>query len=156
MGPLRMTLSALALMGTLLAASAGRSADLTSPPPAPPPPAVMPGWTFTVIPYAWLPSIKTKVNLPLPGGGSISQTSTMGPGELLSDLRFGFMGAAEADYQRFVLLTDLFYGNLGVNASAAKFGEISRPDGRFLDPDFGQPAARHGARHADLDVGRGL
>ena len=79
-----------------------------------------------------------KANLPLPRGGTVSQSSSLGPGTYLPDLRFGFMGAGEADYGRFAILTDLIYTNIGMNGSVSRFGEIHGPLGNVSVPTSAQ------------------
>jgi hypothetical protein len=139
MGIVRRAIGALAAGATLLAAGWAAAADLPTAKPAPAPaPVAIPGWTFTVTPYLWLPTVNAKVNLPTPGGSTVSQSASLTPGDYLPDLRFGFMGAAEAKYDRFVLLTDLFYSNIGLSGSIAKFGSVSGPAGAVSVPASAQ------------------
>jgi hypothetical protein len=96
---------------------------------------LVPGWSFSVTPYGWLTSVNTKVNTPIPGGGTATTDVSVPFSELLSDLRFGVMLAAEARYDRFFVLTDFIYANVGMNAGAAKLTSINLgPEGRVNIP----------------------
>jgi hypothetical protein len=137
--PLVAFAAAISLCAAITAASA---ADLT---PAPAPSAtqtpyflgqpLVPGWSFSVTPYGWLTSVSSKVNTPIPGGGTATTDVSVPFSELLSDLRFGVMLAAEARYDRFSLLSDFIYANVGMNAGAAKLTSINLgPEGRINIP----------------------
>jgi Transposase DDE domain group 1 len=80
------------------------------------------GWSFNVAPYLWMPTIDTtlKFNLPAAVGGTLTTDSSIGFGDLLSHLNFATMIAADAKYDRFSLLTDFIYMNLGGTSSHAK------------------------------------
>jgi hypothetical protein len=77
------------------------------------------GWTFNVAPYVWMPSLHTTMNLNLPPalGGTVTTDTSVGFGDLLSHLNFTTMVAADAQYDRFSILTDFIYMNLGGTAS---------------------------------------
>lgn len=77
------------------------------------------GWAFDIMPYVWFATINTTVNLNLPPtlGGTVSADSSVGFGELVPHLHFGAMVAADAQYDRFSLLTDIMYLSLGGTAS---------------------------------------
>ena len=94
----------------------------------------MPGWSFSLTPYGWLSSISSKVNTPIPGGGTATTNVFVPVSELLSNLRFGVMLAAEARYDRFSLLTDFIYANVGMNAGAARLTSINPGSGRINIP----------------------
>jgi hypothetical protein len=145
MGCHRFTVCAVAALA-ILAAAPARSADLAAPAPSPVP-AILPGWSFTVTPYFWLAGLSAKVNLATPGGGTISQGLSIDPFTVLSELRFGFMSAAEADYDRFAILTDVIYSNTGAGGSVAKFGQIRNPAGDISFPTSTQ---------LNLGVGTGM
>jgi hypothetical protein len=85
-------------------------------------PANPSGWTFNVAPYLWIAHINSTVNLDLPPalGGTVSASSTIGFGDLVSHLNFGLMVAADAQYDKFSLLTDFMYMNLSATASHIK------------------------------------
>jgi hypothetical protein len=77
------------------------------------------GWTFNIAPYGWFADVNVTSNLPLPPalGGTVTTDSSIGFGNLLSHLNFATMVAADAQYDRFSLLTDFMYLNVGGAAS---------------------------------------
>jgi hypothetical protein len=107
------------VLSGFLAAAGTSGAQAQQPMSAPQPAASPSGWTFNIAPYLWMPSLHTTMNLNLPPalGGTVTSESSVGFGELLSHLNFAAMGAAEAQYDRFSILTDLIYMNLGGTAS---------------------------------------
>ena len=129
----------------LVAAAGGSSVAMAQQPmgPATPPQAGQSGWTFNVAPYLWLPwlNINLSYNLPNGLGGRLPTSLTVGPGEIVNNLRFGAMLAAEARHDRLSVLTDVFYANEGFNANRTKlrsvdfFGSSSQriPPGSVLD-----------------------
>jgi hypothetical protein len=80
------------------------------------------GWSFNVAPYLWMPTVDTTLKFSLPPvvGGTLTTDSSIGFGDLLSHLNFATMVAADARYNRFSLLTDFIYMNLGGTSSHAK------------------------------------
>ena len=97
------------------------------------------GWTFSIAPYLWLPHINTELNFNLPPqlGGRVPTDVTAGPGDYLSKLHFAAMFAAEARYDRFSLLTDFIFMDVGTGSSHIKeldfFGLPAEPISRTLD-----------------------
>jgi hypothetical protein len=84
------------------------------------PAADVPGWTFDVAPYLWIANINTTMNFNLPpalGGGTATTDTSIGFGDLVSHLNFATMVTADAQYERFSLLTDFIYMNLSGTAS---------------------------------------
>jgi hypothetical protein len=86
------------------------------------------GWTFEVAPYLWMPSINANLsfNLPPALGGTVSANPSIGFGDLVSHLNFGAMIAADARYDRFSVLTDFMYMDLG--GTAAQFRSVNFPN----------------------------
>jgi hypothetical protein len=80
------------------------------------------GWTFEVAPYLWIANINSNLsyNLPPALGGTVTAAPSIGFGDLVSNLNFAVMGAADARYDRFSLLTDFMYLNLGGTAAQLK------------------------------------
>lgn len=66
------------------------------------------GWSFSFSPYIWATSIDGTVTGP--GGRDVDFATSFS--DLLKDLNFAFMGAAEIRYDRFGLVTDLAYSTL--------------------------------------------
>jgi hypothetical protein len=95
---------------------------------------LIPGWSFDLTTYGWLSSVRTRINTPTLGGG-VATTDVFVPfGDILSDLRFGVVVAGEARYDRFSVLTDFIYLNLGMNLSRARVGSINPGSGRIDIP----------------------
>ena len=81
-------------------------------------PRAEPGWQFSVTPYAWVPSIDGTLRYQLPGqsGSGSADVSKDGSG-LLEALNFAAMITAEARYQRYSVMTDFIYLDLGGSSS---------------------------------------
>ena len=69
------------------------------------------GWTFTIAPYGWLSGIEGDIGA---GGRTVHVDESFG--DILSNLDIGFMGVAEARYERFGVFTDLVYARLSESA----------------------------------------
>ena len=117
------------LLAALFAAG-GTSNARAQQPVIPAQPASSPsGWTFNVAPYVWLASLNVSTNLNLPpavGGGTVSSTTSLGFGDVVNHINFGVMLAADAQYDRFSVLTDFMYLNLG--GTASQFRSVNFPD----------------------------
>jgi hypothetical protein len=83
------------------------------------------GWTFEVAPYLWMPSIHSTLSFDLPPalGGAVTANPSIGFGDLVSHLNFATMAAADAQYGRFSVLTDLIYMDLG--GTSAQFRSVN-------------------------------
>ena len=118
-----------AVLTCLLAAGAASGAQAQQP-AGPGQPAASPsGWTFNVAPYLWFASLNATTSLNLPpavGGGTVTSTTSVGFGELLSHINFGAMVAADAQYDRFSILTDFMYMNL--SGVASQFKSVNFPN----------------------------
>jgi hypothetical protein len=86
------------------------------------------GWTFDVTPYLWFANINTDLsfNLPPALGGTVTASPSVGFGDLVSHLNFGLMGAADARYNQFSVLTDFLYLNVG--GTPAHFRSVNFPN----------------------------
>ena len=95
------------------------------------------GWTFDVAPYLWFANINTNLsfNLPPALGGTVTASPSVGFGDLVSHLNIGLMGAADARYDRFSVLTDFMYLNLG--GTAASSGRSTSPTIRQFRSEAG-------------------
>ena len=81
-------------------------------------PRAEPGWQFSVTPYAWVPSIDGTLRYQLPTqSGSGSADVSKDGASILEALNFAAMIAAEARYQRYSVLTDFIYLDLGATGS---------------------------------------
>ena len=63
------------------------------------------GWEVMVVPYLWASGMKADISTPQGEGVDIDQSFT----EILSDLKFTFMGALQARHGRFVTINDLIF-----------------------------------------------
>jgi len=98
-------------------------------------PDAPPGLTIQLTPYIWLPNIDATMHLPVPGGGSATTAISVGPGEYIPKLNFAAALVGEVRYDRFSLLTDIMYMNLGVstaNIRSFDLGVTSVPVDRAL------------------------
>jgi hypothetical protein len=106
---------AIAVVFILLGAGATAPARAQQPVALGQPAAGAPGWSFNVAPYLWIASVNANLNFTLPPalGGSVSANPSIGFGDVISNLNFAAMATAEARYDRFSLVTDFLYLNLG-------------------------------------------
>jgi hypothetical protein len=114
---------------TMLLVAGGTSGAQAQQPMGPgQPQAGAPGWSFDVAPYLWFASIHSSYSFDLPPalGGTVSANPSIGFGDLVSHLNFGVMGAADARYDRFSVLTDFLYLNVG--GTPAQFRSVNFPD----------------------------
>lgn len=76
------------------------------------------GWQFSLTPYAWVPSIDGTLRYQLPAqAGAGSADVAKDSFSVLEALNFAAMIAAEARYQRYSVLTDFIYMDLGGSSS---------------------------------------
>ncbi len=87
------------ISATLLAAVLGPAAARAT--------EALEGWTFAVSPYAWLPGLSTSVGTPQ---GTVDVD--MSTSDVVSDLNFAFMGAAEARKGKWGLIADFIYSDI--------------------------------------------
>src|SRR5215470_18212368 len=120
-GAVRKTLISLV---TLLATSAGAfAADMPTKAPIAPAPAI-PGWTFSLTPYAWAVSLNGSLTVK-------GRTADVNVGffdilrhtQFPQDL-FELAALGEARYDRFALLTDIVYLKAGLGASITRSRSI--------------------------------
>jgi hypothetical protein len=94
----------------------------------------LPGWSFAVTPYAWLPTISTKFSSTGPRGATVSTDISAGIGDYLSELNFALMVGGEARYDRFSIMTDLVYTNASITTSHSHFGSVNLGPGPIFIP----------------------
>jgi opacity protein-like surface antigen len=92
---------------------------------APPIPGPTAGWTFSLVPYAWLPTISSRYSYTGPRGTSVTNTISAGIGDYISELNFGLMVGGEARYDRFTIMTDLVYANASITTSNSHFSSVN-------------------------------
>jgi hypothetical protein len=76
-------------------------------------------WTFSVMPYLWLPGMEGTLHYGAPAGG-VSPVVSIDAGTLLSDLDMAFLISGEARKGRWLIATDVAYLDLGSNTSKVK------------------------------------
>ena len=95
---------------------------------------LIPGWTLSFAPYAWAPTITGKINAPVPGGGVATTDINMPLSDYFHDIRFVAVLAGQARYDRFSIMTDFLYLNLGMSVGAAHLSSVSLASGRIEIP----------------------
>jgi hypothetical protein len=122
MSSARWTLRA-ALAGAVLGAAALSAGDAAAQQTRPP---SQPGWTFNVAPYLWVPAVDATLRYSVPPetGAARSTDISVDQSKLLDALDFAAMIAAEARYDRFTLVTDLIYLDLGSSSSRVKSVDV--------------------------------
>ena len=83
------------------------------------------GWTFSITPYAWLPTVSTTYSYIAPRAGSVTNTISAGIGDYISDLNFALFLGGEARYDRFTIMTDLVYANASITTSNSHFSSVN-------------------------------
>jgi hypothetical protein len=106
---------------------------------------LIPGWSLSFAPYVWAPSINAKINTPTLGGGVATTDISVPFTDYVHDIRFGAVLAGQARYDRFSILTDFLYLNLGLSKDAAHLSSVSvGPAGRIDIPTQLQASASVG------------
>ena len=77
-------------------------------------------------PYVWMPSIKGDVAIPKSDEEAEVDQSF---GDILSALKFAFMGTLDAEYRRFIMHTDLIY--LSIGADVERVDSLVFNEGEF-------------------------
>jgi len=122
---------------------------------SPKPQAVDPDeWRFTFTPYLWVAGISGDVGI-----GSASVNVDAGITDSNVKLNFGFMSTFSARKNRFVILTDLQYSNLGSeHATPGPLFSTARADFKtfVLDPEVGYRLVDNPEKNASIDVLGGI
>ncbi|HMA88765.1 MAG TPA: hypothetical protein VKP89_08480 [Burkholderiales bacterium] len=69
-------------------------------------------WTYSIMPYLWLPSVDGKLNYAPPGAGGNSPNVSVDASTLLDNLAFAAMVNGEARKSRWLIATDVIYLDL--------------------------------------------
>jgi opacity protein-like surface antigen len=77
-------------------------------------------WTFSVMPYFWLPSVDGELNYGRPSAGGASANVSVDADTLLDNLDFAFMVAGEARKGRWLIGTDVIYLDFSKADSAVR------------------------------------
>lgn len=78
------------------------------------------GWKFSLMPYVWLPTIKTDLNFGPVAASHLESEISLAPNEWLRDLKMAALVAGEARYGNWLVGTDFIYMRLGDTASTIK------------------------------------
>lgn len=77
-------------------------------------------WEFSLMPYLWLPTIKTNLKFGPVAASHVESEISMAPDEWLRDLRMAALLAGEARYAKWLVGTDFIYLHLGDGKSTTK------------------------------------
>jgi hypothetical protein len=107
-------------------------------------------WHFQLTPYLWIAGVSGRVGI-----ANLTVDVNTGITDSDVDLNFGFMGSFEARKNKFIIVTDLQYSNLG--AGRATPGPLfSTAGGDFktfiLDPEVGYRIVDNPEKGASIDV----
>ena len=84
------------------------------------------GWSFSITPYAWLPTVSTTYSYTGPRDVlSVTNTTSAGIGDYISALNFALFLGGEARYDRFTIMTDLVYANASVTTNNSHFSSVN-------------------------------
>ena len=88
-------------------------------------------WTFSLLPYLWLPSIDGKLNYAPPAAGGGSPSVSVDADTLLDNLNFAFMITGEARRGRWLVATDVMYVDMGSENSTVRSVDLNVGPGRI-------------------------
>jgi len=87
-------------------------------------------WTFSVMPYIWLPAVDGTLHYSTPAGGG-SPSVSMSPDTWLKGLDMAFLISGEARKGRWLVATDFVYLDLGIDTSRVESVDFSVGAGRL-------------------------
>lgn len=100
-------------------------------------------WTFSLMPYLWLPSIEGKLNYGPPPTGGGSANVKIDPDTILDNLEFAFMINGEARKGRWLVATDVIYLNFGNMDSTVQSVDFNPGPGRINVSTAGLDTGTH-------------
>ena len=100
----------------------------------PPPQGSMPGWSFAVTPYLWIPTLSADLRAAGPRGATVSTSVSAGIGDYISDINAGLMFGAVARHDRFSVLTDFMYVNTSLTSSVSHLSSVNLGPGPISIP----------------------
>ncbi|MGA9962448.1 MAG: hypothetical protein WBP66_08890, partial [Azonexus sp.] len=71
------------------------------------------GWKFSLMPYLWLPTIKTTLDFGPVAASHLESEISLAPNEWLPHLKMTGLLAGEARYGKWLMAGDYVYMNLG-------------------------------------------
>ena len=111
-------------------------------------------WQFQLTPYIWIAGISGQAGI-----GGLTTDVNAGITDDDVDLNFGFMGTFEARRNRFIILTDMQYSDLGTDRATPGplFSSANADFQTFvLDPEVGYRVAHNPEKGRSLDVLGGI
>ncbi len=84
--------------------------------------APAPGWTFSLTPYVWIPTVDSAFRYQRPNGVTVGADPSIPLIDHIDKLRFGATVEGEVHYDRFFALTDILYLSLG--GAAGRLGSV--------------------------------
>ena len=108
------------------------------------------GWQFRFTPYLWIAGISGNAGI-----GNLSVNVDSGITDTNVHLSFGFMGTLEARKNRFIIITDFQYSNLGTDhpTPGPLFTSATASFKTFiLDPEVGYRIAENTDKGTSVDV----
>ena len=93
-----------------------------------------PGWSLSVTPYAWIPTISTELKANGPRGGTVSTSINADIADYIGDINFVAMGGAEARYDRFTVMTEILYLNLSATTNNSHLSSVNSGQGPIVIP----------------------
>ncbi len=91
----------------------------------PPSLTATPAWSFSITPYAWLPTISSDTEISRPRGGTVSLSTSAGIGDYISDINLAAMVNGMARYDRFSVMTDIVYLNASLTTSDTHLSSVN-------------------------------
>lgn len=82
-------------------------------------------WTFSIMPYLWLPGVSGKLNYGPPAVGGGSANVDIDASKLLDSLNFAAMINGQARYGRWLVATDVIYLDFGKQDSTVKSVDLN-------------------------------
>jgi hypothetical protein len=81
-------------------------------------------WKFSLMPYLWLPTIKTNLNFGPVAASHLESEISVAPNDWLRDLKMAALLAGEARYGNWLVGGDFVYMHLGDSASKTRVNNI--------------------------------
>jgi hypothetical protein len=88
-------------------------------------------WTFSLLPYLWVPSIDGKFNYGPPPAGGGSPSVSVDADKILDNLNFAFMITGEARRGRWLVATDVMYVDMGSEHGTVRSVDLNPGNGRI-------------------------
>jgi hypothetical protein len=90
-------------------------------------------WKFSLMPYMWLPTIKTTLDFGPVAASRLESEISMAPNEWLPHLKMGGLLAGEARYGKWLMAGDYVYMNLGGSSSKTNTSNLGSGPVQIVD-----------------------